>query len=101
MHFSVLPESEYFADNDFIAIGALKAFKEAGYRIPEDIAIVGFDDLPIAVYSDPMLTTMHVPILYMGILAVERLHAIEEDPYEKEYPQNIHVNANLVVRQTA
>ncbi len=90
----------YVADNDFIALGAMKAFKEMGYRIPEDVAFVGFDDLPIARYSDPGLTTMHVPIQYMGMLAVERLHEIAQDPYEKEYPLNIRVNANLVIRHT-
>ncbi len=90
----------YFADNDFIAFGAMKAFKEMGYRIPEDVAIIGFDDVPIARFTDPALTTMHVPIQYMGRLAVERLHQINEDPIENEYPQNIMVNAGLVLRQS-
>lgn len=94
------PADSYFADNDFIALGAIKAFKEMGYRIPEDVAFVGFDDLPVARFSDPELTTMHVPIHYMGILAVERLRSIEEDEFERDYPQNIQVNAGLVLRQT-
>lgn len=94
------PADSYFADNDFIAFGAMKAFKEMGYRIPEDVAIIGFDDLPIARFSDPGLTTMHVPIHYMGILAVERLHNIDQDPFERDYPLNIQVNAGLVVRES-
>ena len=40
------PAPCYFADNDLIAIGAMKAMKDAGYHIPEDVSIVGFDDLP-------------------------------------------------------
>ena len=67
------PADCYFADNDHIAIGALKALKEAGYRIPQDVAIVGFDDLPLAQYLDPPLTTVHVPAHYMGQMAVHRL----------------------------
>ena len=78
----------------------MKAFKEMGYRIPEDIALIGFDDLPIARFSEPELTTMHVPIHYMGILAVERLRSIDEDEFERDYPLNIQVNAGLVLRQT-
>ena len=96
----IKPADSYFADNDFIAFGAMKAFKEMGYRIPQDVAFVGFDDLPIARFSDPELTTMHVPIHYMGILAVERLRSIAEDEFEKNYPLNIQVNAGLVIRQT-
>ena len=64
----------YFADNDLIAAGAVKAFKEAGYRVPEDIAVVGFDDMPICTYFDPPLTTVRVPKQYMSLMAVSRLH---------------------------
>lgn len=63
----------YFADNDLIAAGAIRAFKEAGYRIPEDISIVGFDDMPICEFLEPKLTTMAVPKQQLGIHAVQRL----------------------------
>lgn len=63
----------YFADNDLIAAGAATAMKEAGYRIPQDIAIVGFDNLPLCEVFDPPLTTIHVPTHYMGETAVTRL----------------------------
>ncbi|MBQ9563022.1 MAG: LacI family DNA-binding transcriptional regulator [Lachnospiraceae bacterium] len=63
----------YFADNDHIAIGAMTALKEAGYRIPEDVAVIGFDDLPVCEFFDPPLTTIHVPADYMGETAVHRL----------------------------
>lgn len=55
----------YFADNDTIAAGALRALKEYGYRIPQDISIIGFDDLPLCNYLDPPLTTVQVSKQYM------------------------------------
>ena len=61
----------YFADNDLIAAGAIKALREAGRRIPEDVAIVGFDNIPISQILD--LTTINVPKEYMGELAAQRL----------------------------
>jgi len=63
----------YFADNDLIAVGAMKAMKEKGYRIPDDIAVVGFDNLPISSVIDPGLSTINVPKQYMGQVAVQRL----------------------------
>ncbi len=63
----------YFADNDLIAAGAVRAFKEAGMRIPEDVAVVGFDNMPVAQVLDPALTTINVPKKYIGQQAVLRL----------------------------
>ncbi len=63
----------YFADNDLIAAGAMRAFKEAGYRIPEDIGIVGFDNTSMCEILEPPLTAIHVPKQAMGQMAVERL----------------------------
>lgn len=68
----------YFADNDHIAIGAMRALVEAGFRIPEDIAIVGFDDLPLCEYFSPPLTTIHVPKQFMGETAAKRIVEIIE-----------------------
>jgi LacI family transcriptional regulator len=66
----------YFADNDWIAIGAMKAFQQKGLRIPEDISLIGFDNVPIAAYIEPPLTTVHVPKKYMGKIAVNRLISV-------------------------
>lgn len=63
----------YFADNDLIAIGAIKALKQHGYRIPEDIAVVGFDNISAGEIIEPDLTTIHVPKHYMGKMAANRL----------------------------
>lgn len=66
----------YFADNDLIAAGAIKALKEAGYRIPEDVAVIGFDDLPVCEFMEPSLSTVQVAKQYMGQCAVRRLHEL-------------------------
>lgn len=63
----------FFADNDIIALGAMRAFQAAGYRIPEDISIIGFDDLPFGTISYPALTTIRVHKQEMGRTAVRRL----------------------------
>ena len=74
----VLPTA-FFADNDMIALGAMKAMSESGIRIPEDVSIIGFDDLPYSSISLPPLTTLRVPKQEMGRSAVRRLCAIIED----------------------
>lgn len=66
----------FFADNDMIALGAMKALKERGYRVPEDISIVGFDDLPFCEIATPRLTTIHVSKPEMGAIAVRKMHEI-------------------------
>ena len=62
--------------NDLIAAGAMRALSEAGYRIPEDISVIGFDDMPMCTYITPPLSTVHVPKQYMGEIAVKRLAEI-------------------------
>ncbi|HEX7833782.1 MAG TPA: LacI family DNA-binding transcriptional regulator [Thermoanaerobaculia bacterium] len=65
--------SAVFAANDAMAIGALSAFRETGLRIPEDVALVGFDDIPIARFLTPPLTTVKVPIAELGRKGFELL----------------------------
>jgi len=62
-----------FAANDSMAIGALSALRELGVVVPREIAVTGFDDIPIAQYTSPPLTSVHVPILDLGERATERL----------------------------
>jgi LacI family transcriptional regulator len=62
-----------FAANDSMAIGALSAMHEAGLAVPDEIAITGFDDIPIAQYTTPPLTSVRVPIIELGERATERL----------------------------
>lgn len=88
----------YFADNDLIAAGAIKAFKEAGYRIPDDIAIIGFDNVPFCTYIEPNLTTINVPIKYMGQTAVNRLVSVLNS--KKYFPVKIEISTNLIKRKS-
>lgn len=87
------------ADNDSIAIGAIKALKESGYRVPLDISVVGFDDIPFSSVSSPTLTTVSVPKALMGKLAVEQLFRLIDDP---EYRWvRLQVAGELVIRGSA
>lgn len=88
----------YIADNDLIAAGAMKALQEFGFRIPEDVAIIGFDNIPLCTYLSPNLTTINVPIKYMAYLAVQRLKNIIEG--EKFYPVKLEINTNLILRKS-
>jgi len=67
-----------FAANDIMAIGLLGALVAGGVRVPEDIALAGFDDIPISRYVSPALTTMRVPIAAMGGQALEALAQVLE-----------------------
>jgi LacI family transcriptional regulator len=68
-----------FVASDSMALGAMRALREVGKRVPEEVAVVGFDDLPQAVTADPPLTTIRQPIQRAGVLAVEMLIDILEN----------------------
>src|SRR5262249_10626297 len=88
-----------FARNDFTAIGAMTAIKEANLRIPEDVAIVGFDDIPLALHTSPSLTTVRQPMRLQGQLAAERLlERIESDEIEKRREHIL--NCELIIRNS-
>ena len=92
------PADCYFADNDLIAIGAIQAIREAGYRIPEDVAVVGFDDMPACEYMSPPLTTVMVPKVSLGELAALRLIMLVEGKTQE--PVKIEVNTRLIKRKS-
>ncbi len=70
----------FFADNDVIAIGCMRAMKECGYDVPGDISVIGFDDVAYGMVSDPPLSTMHVYKQELGARAVcELLSMTEKD----------------------
>ena len=88
----------FFADNDILAAGAMRAFKEVGLRVPEDISLVGFDDIPLCTLTEPALTTISVPKARLGALAVERLyHKMNHPPQEFV---KIEVGTKLVERSS-
>ena len=86
----------FFADNDMIALGAIRALQQCGYRVPEDISIVGFDDLPFCAISDPPLTTVRVQNFQMGQAAVRRL--IELAEYGSGYCTKVQIRSHFIER---
>jgi len=92
------PFTALFAYNDNSAIGAMWALKEAGLRVPEDVSVIGFDDIPIAQFADPALTTVRQPLVRMGEIAAQTLvHRIEE---REGYVPEIAIEPEFVVRGT-
>ncbi|MGB4609558.1 MAG: LacI family DNA-binding transcriptional regulator [Saccharofermentanales bacterium] len=68
------PLSAYFADNDIIAAACIRALKTKGYRVPEDVSIIGYDDMPICTMVDPTLTTIRVMKSQLGNMAMSLLY---------------------------
>lgn len=76
----------------------MKALQEKGFRIPQDIAVIGFDDMPMCTYMDPPLTTVNVPKQYMGEMAVCRLHELLTTSCS--FPVKLEIAAELVKRKS-
>lgn len=87
-----------FCTNDTIAIGAMKAIMRAGLRVPEDIAVVGYDDSENSHMIEPELTTVHVDKTAMGRIAAERLIALIEG--EAPRKETIQTTVKLIVRKS-
>jgi DNA-binding LacI/PurR family transcriptional regulator len=90
------PFSALFAYNDISAIGAIWAFREAGLRIPEDVSVLGFDDIPAAAFNNPGLTTVRQPLERMGQIAAKTLIDLIEG--KAEYVSEIRIEPELIVR---
>ena len=86
------------AISDKTAFGAMEAIKEAGLRIPEDIAIASIDDVSESAYTRPPLTSARIPRAEMGVLAMQKLHRLISG--EQEIPVKSVVYADLVVRES-
>jgi LacI family transcriptional regulator len=89
-----------FCCNDLMAFGALRALKELGIRVPDDVAVVGFDNIPIAEYADPPLTTVEQPRDKIAHLAVELLRDLVAQP-ELADSLTITLLPTLVVRNSS
>ena len=88
-----------FCANDSMAIGGLAAVHEAGLEVPDDITVVGFDDIPLAHYLSPPLSSMHVPVFEMGQRAVSRLiAALKGEPTSERRHERL--PTHLVVRDS-
>jgi alanine racemase len=92
------PFTAVFAQNDFIAIGAISALHEAGVRVPEDISIIGYDDIPEAEFSNPPLTTIHQPLEEIGRATTRMLVQMIED--REATPTQFLFDTELIVRSS-
>jgi len=90
------PFTALFAYNDISAIGAIWAFHEAGVRVPEDVSVVGFDDVPSAAFNSPALTTVRQPLQRMGQIAAKTVIDLIEG--SGEYVAEIAIDPEFVVR---
>jgi LacI family transcriptional regulator len=88
-----------FAFNDISAIGAVRAFRDAGLRVPEDVSVVGFDDIQAAAYLTPRLTTVRQPLRQMGEMAAKQLLMRIANANGK-VPKLISMTPELVVRES-
>lgn len=92
-HFTAL-----FAFNDVSAIGAIRALRDAGMEVPDDVAVVGFDDIPSAAYNTPSLTTIRQPLRRMGEIAAQTL--LEQLRQKSPAPREVAVEPQLVIRES-
>ena len=92
------PPTAVFSASDGMAVGALQAIRDRGLRVPDDVALIGYDDLPLAARSTPTLTSMHQPIGEMGSHAVR---VLVEQIKGHESATSVRLPARLVVRESS
>ncbi len=90
--------SAVLCGDDMIAFGAMAGFKSRGFRIPEDVAVAGFMDDPLAVVADPGLTTIHHPMVQMGKRAFEIILDLLENP-RRSVPREM-LKTQLIIRRS-
>ncbi len=90
-----------FAENDLLAMGVVQGIHDAGLRVPEDIAVVGFDDIPIASHPDIQLSTIHQPKYRIGSYAADiLLKQLGQNPGER-HPERMSLQPELIIRGTS
>lgn len=94
------PFTAIFAFNDISAIGAIRALRESGLRVPEDVSVVGFDDIQSAAYQNPALTTIRQPLRNMGSIAAEAVLRRIRHSSARPTTKQITVVPELIVRDT-
>jgi len=98
---SIVPQpTAIFAGNNFIALGALRALRDANLRVPEDMALVTFDDLPLTLVVDPFLTVVAQPSYEMGQQATELLLARLKGETFREH-QELILSTKIIVRRSS
>ncbi len=91
----------FLADLDYIALGCMQALKEEGFHIPEDISLIGYDDLAICRASDPQLTTTKVNEAALGRHAFHRLMDLIQHPSSTPYTTITEISSELICRESA
>ncbi len=91
-----IPEA-IFAGGDYMALGAIRALKEEGYKIPEDVAVLGFDNVVPSQYSDPPLTTIGQDGFIIGQEAIKSLLVYIN---KGEKVENKRIETNLIIRKS-
>jgi len=94
------PFTALFAFNDISAMGAIRALREAKMRVPQDVSVVGFDDIQSAAYQNPALTTVRQPLREMGRIAAESLLRRINRPGSDSHAGETMVEPKLIVRET-
>ena len=89
-----------FAFNDVSAIGAIRAIEETGLSVPDDVSVLGFDDIYAAAFHNPALTTIRQPLFEMGRLAAETLLDMLRDGFDSKAPRILTVEPDLIVRKS-
>ncbi|RKY08779.1 MAG: LacI family transcriptional regulator [Planctomycetota bacterium] len=89
-----------FAFNDMVAIGAMKAIRDKGLKVAGDIAVVGFDDIPIAAYCEPPLTTVRQPVVDMCVQGVDLLLDILDEKLSRDHFTKTVLEPELIVRKS-
>ncbi|WP_155287267.1 LacI family DNA-binding transcriptional regulator [Lacticaseibacillus zhaodongensis] len=89
----------FFAANDSLAIGAIKALQESGRQVPADVAVIGFNDIAVSRYMSPSLSTVHVATEEMGMSAVDLLQHIQKGGLQT--PVNVTVASELILRESS
>ncbi len=92
------PFTALFAFNDASAIGAIRALADSGLRVPEDVSVIGFDDIPQSMFSVPRLTTIRQPLAAMGELAAKTL--LKKITDGEDGPKALYVDTELIVRES-
>ena len=94
------PFTALFTFNDLAAFGAIRAFQESGLRVPQDVSVIGFDDVYAAAYHIPALTTIHQPLDRMGTLAAETLLRRIRNDNQADRLEQVEVDPELIVRES-
>lgn len=92
------PPDAIFATSDILAIGVIKGLIKAGYKIPQDVAVVGFDDIPVASFINPSLTTIVQPKYDIGTMAMRLL--LQQINGEISEPQKVILEYDLAIRES-